>query len=92
MKTIKYVKYAIYNGKRYDIEYIGQTKYGERAKLKFTNGTQTFWVDVGKIHVVEEKEEKEENKKKKKKSYEEDDIVCPLCGENKYTCGHCIGW
>lgn len=22
----------------------------------------------------------------------EDDESCELCGQNRYTCGHCIGW
>lgn len=21
-----------------------------------------------------------------------EDLECELCGKNKYTCGHCIGW
>lgn len=37
-------KFAYYKGRKYKLEYIGETKFGYRAKLAFQNGIQKFWV------------------------------------------------
>jgi len=26
------------------------------------------------------------------RSYSKQEDACELCGKNRYTCGHCIGW
>ena len=31
-------------------------------------------------------------KAKRQTRWEREDQECELCGKNKYTCGHCIGW
>lgn len=44
---------ATYKGKSYRLAWIGQTKYGERAKLAFFDGSREFWVDATKVQVSE---------------------------------------
>lgn len=35
---------GFYKGRKYRVDYIGNTKFGYRAKLSFFNGASTFWV------------------------------------------------
>lgn len=42
-------KTAVYKGKKYRVLYKGPTKFGERVKLQFMDGTQEFWVDAHKV-------------------------------------------
>lgn len=44
---------AIYNGRKYKLAWQGKTKYGERAKLAFFDGSKEFWVDSSKITTTE---------------------------------------
>lgn len=36
---------ATYNGRKYAVLFIGDTKYGRRAKLAFTDLSKEFWID-----------------------------------------------
>ena len=45
---------ALYKGKKYRLDWKGQTKYGKRAKLSFFNGSKSFWVDLNKVTIQEE--------------------------------------
>ncbi len=38
--------FAIYKTRKYKLEYIGETKFGYRAKLVFQDGSKNFWVDA----------------------------------------------
>jgi hypothetical protein len=40
---------AKYKGKTYNLLFMGPTKYGERARLQFLDGTKDFWVDAGLV-------------------------------------------
>jgi hypothetical protein len=40
---------ALYKGRHYRLLYLGHTKYGERAKLEFMDGTKSFWCDAGAV-------------------------------------------
>lgn len=42
---------AEYRGRKYRLAWRGQTKYGERAKLQFFDGSREFWVDAGAITI-----------------------------------------
>lgn len=42
---------AEYNGRKYKLLYLGDTKYGLRAKLGFIDGSKEFWVDAAKVQV-----------------------------------------
>lgn len=42
-------KTAQYKGRTYRLLYIGQTKFGRRAKLGFTDGSKEFWVDAALV-------------------------------------------
>lgn len=41
-----------YKGKVYNILYMGDTKYGPRARLQFLDGSKDFWVDASLVDVV----------------------------------------
>lgn len=45
IKAVPSDLYVRYKGKKYEMEYLGETKFGYRAKLKFLDGTKEFWVD-----------------------------------------------
>ncbi len=38
-----------YKGRNYKQLWVGQTKYGRRAKLGFFDGTKEFWVDASAV-------------------------------------------
>lgn len=40
---------AQYKGRTYRLEYLGATKFGRRAKLKFMDGSKEFWVEAGLV-------------------------------------------
>lgn len=44
---------ATYKGKSYRLLFLGDTKYGRRAKLAFFDGSREFWVDASKVQVRE---------------------------------------
>jgi len=37
---------AIYKGRTYKLLFLGDTKYGKRAHLQFTDGSKDFWVSA----------------------------------------------
>ena len=43
---------ATYKGRTYRLDWVGQTRYGRRAKLSFMDGSKSFWVDASKITEV----------------------------------------
>ena len=45
---------AIYKGKKYRLAWSGPTKYGERAKLAYFDGSREFWVNLSTVQVVED--------------------------------------
>lgn len=38
-----------YKGRNYRLLWSGSTKYGDRAKLEFMDGTKSFWVDLDRV-------------------------------------------
>lgn len=38
-----------YKGKSYRLLWSGPTRYGDRAKLEFMDGSKQFWVDLSKV-------------------------------------------
>lgn len=42
-----------YKGKKYRVEFLGQTKFGRRAKLAFFSGGKSFWVDASAVSLAE---------------------------------------
>lgn len=42
-------KIVSYKGRQYRQVWSGQTKFGVRAKLKFTDGSKEFWVDASQV-------------------------------------------
>jgi hypothetical protein len=51
--TNKSSQTAQYKGHSYRVLYIGQTKYGRRARLQFFDGSKDFWVDAGLVSIRE---------------------------------------
>lgn len=45
---------AMYKGKKYRVEFIGETKFGRRAKLSFMDGSKQFWVPAAEVNGVKE--------------------------------------
>lgn len=78
-------EYALYKGRKYRLLYLGPTKFGKKAKLGFIGGTKEFWVDANLVTVTTGAVLRRPGRVR-----EEDQ--CELCGKNKYTCGHGIGW
>lgn len=44
-------KIAVYKGREYRLMFLGDTKFGKRAKLAFTDGSKEFWVPADAIIV-----------------------------------------
>lgn len=90
----KTVKTATYKGATYQLLWIGDTKYGKRAKLGFMDGTNYFWVPAALVTVGGSVSPAATNptKRQPRKNRLSEDDACELCGKNKFTCGHCIGW
>ena len=44
---------AIYKGRKYSLLWKGRTKFGDRAKLAFPDGSKEFWVMLDAIELVE---------------------------------------
>lgn len=42
-------RYATYRGHTYRLVFVGDTKFGRRAKLAFRDGSKEFWVTAGDI-------------------------------------------
>lgn len=42
-------KMATYKGRTYKLLFLGQTKFGRRAKLGFTDGSKEFWVPADDV-------------------------------------------
>ena len=80
MSTQSQSQIATYKGRKYRLAWMGATKYGQRAKLQFFDGSREFWADAAAVSVSTSHHESREEQE------------CELCGRNKYTCGHCIGW
>jgi hypothetical protein len=52
-KTLKKGDAALYRGKKYLVQFAGQTRFGARAKLSwFSDESRTFWVDLSKVKPV----------------------------------------
>jgi len=43
---------ATYKGRKYRLVWMGATKYGQRAKLQFFDGSREFWADAAAVSVV----------------------------------------
>jgi hypothetical protein len=43
---------VIYKGNEYAVEFAGTTKYGEKAKLAFLDGSSTFWVPLAAVRLA----------------------------------------
>jgi hypothetical protein len=89
-RSTKYARYTGKSGKTgtYKVLWSGKTKSGKMmAKLGFIDGSSEFWVDLNAIQECEEPT----NSRSSRRANREDE-ECDLCSENKYTCGHCIGW
>ena len=42
---------ATYKGHQYRLLFIGQTKFGRRARLQFFDGSKDFWCDASLVSV-----------------------------------------
>jgi hypothetical protein len=44
MKTVKETTVVLYKSRKYNLLWEGKTKFGQRAKLAFLDGSKEFWV------------------------------------------------
>lgn len=51
MTTTAASRTADYKGRTYRLLWVGQTKYGRRARLEFADGSKEFWVPASKIAI-----------------------------------------
>jgi hypothetical protein len=86
MPAISAGRYATYKGKTYRLLYLGSTKYGRRAKLAFRDGSKEFWVAAELVSETSAPSSRSQSRR------DREDEECEVCGRNKYTCGHCVGW
>ena len=42
---------ATYKGRKYKLVWQGQTKYGQKAKLAFFDGSKEFWADLSAVEI-----------------------------------------
>lgn len=47
------VRYACYKQKRYQLKYLGTTKFGQRAHLAYLDGSKEFWVDADMVEMTD---------------------------------------
>lgn len=84
-------RFVEYNGRTYRLLWSGQTKYGRRAHLAFTDGSKDFWVDAAKCKDVEAKVAQ----KRLSRGFgpvvscwecgcEYSGHMCPVCGEDAF--------
>jgi hypothetical protein len=66
---------AKYKGKTYRVLFLGPTKYGERARLQFMDGSKDFWVDARLVDVVKGTPQ-QRGRRRPGGRYE-----CPECGD-----------
>ncbi len=83
-------KTANYKGRTYQLKFIGKTKFGDKAKLAFMDGSKEFWVDSNLVTVDDGGKSGYTPKAGRRKMSEDD--RCEVCDGNKWTCGHCVGW
>jgi hypothetical protein len=83
-------RYATYKGRTYRLDFLGKTKYGERAHLTFLDGSKDFWVDAAAVSVAAAAPAGGGRHRAGRRL--DDDDRCEVCDRNKYTCGHCVGW
>lgn len=81
-------KTATYKGRTYKLLFSGKTKFGNKAKLGFMDGSKEFWVDLGLIT-----EGSSEVSRTRPNSVRTTRLrTCPRCGgneQNQIDCGEC---
>jgi hypothetical protein len=66
---------ATYKGRKYKLAWSGKTKFGEKAKLQFWDGSKEFWVDLSLVSISEDHSHSSGNARKGRR------YGCPECGE-----------
>lgn len=59
---------ATYKGRKYKLAWSGKTKFGEKAKLQFFDGSKEFWVDLSLVEISASKP-REESFDSRRKTY-----------------------
>lgn len=80
---------AVYKGRKYKLVWRGQTKYGERTKLAFFDGSKEFWVSSDLVTVGSSGQSYRRSSR----------YLCPQCGNPAdggdgapgYMCGEPCG-
>ena len=79
---------ASYKNRNYKLLFIGNTKFGRRAKLSFFDGSKEFWVDASLISVAPGRGDSFGNSIRSGASYRAGVTAphgrkCPMCGSRE---------
>ena len=79
-------KMATYKGRTYRLRFLGDTKFGRRAKLAFLDGSKEFWVDASLVAEAESpaKQTYEAGRTETRGKYRGGRAVCADCGRPGY--------
>jgi len=76
-------KTATHKGRTYRLLFVGKTKFGNKAKLGFMDGSKEFWVDSGLVSQSSAPSCSRSSRRVR---------TCPSCGgneSNQVDCGDC---
>jgi hypothetical protein len=83
---------------RWGARVVGSPRVGEEIEVRSASGKvwrayveRLVWSGNGVALVATRSADGGPPRVRGRRRYEDDD-ACDLCGRNKYTCGHCIGW
>jgi hypothetical protein len=76
-------RFVTYNGRRYQLLWAGQTKYGNRANLRFLDGSKSFWVDAAKCEAASVGRRRGVEKQCWECGCGYSGSECPVCGEEE---------
>ena len=79
-------KLATYKGHTYSLIWMGDTKFGKRAHLQFTDGSKNFWCDASLVTVTPNRTGYVATEQAAYGKRRSGGIFCAECGE-KYVKG-----
>ncbi len=83
---------ASYKGRTYNLLYIGDTKFGRRARLAFSDGSKDFWVDASLVSNISKVGKAPAYMPAAGRSSSRSSRTCRVCGGNDFNqvdCGEC---
>ncbi len=72
---------ASYKGRTYRLLYAGTTKYGQKAKLAFMDGSKEFWADLALVQITQRYERPKSLSKILDYAKHVGEVKCRKCGQ-----------